>query len=372
MTMSATITIDQPLDQGVRTLLRTLLEKGAVRAVLTLRRLEGGGGVAHCLVTDTAALDDAYPLLPVMPAQGGQVLSHLTQEEPLKEPVAAIVRPCEVRSFFELIKRNKGSLDNLVLISPECPGVYPVQRAAGDPLEDDLDAYYTCAAQGKDVDGLRPVCSGCELFEPVGVDMTLRLVGRADLDKVLTVRLDSERAETMAKDLGLGKAMKDDKDPKGLVALREARAEGKALLREEMDFPGEDMSGFISTFGKCIGCHACSKVCPICYCQMCYFEAKAAAAGPTWWRNDLSKKGATRAPPGTVFFQVGRLLHMGISCVACGMCEDVCPVDIPIGRIFKLVGEASQGVFEYVPGRDPAEEIPIRTFVEDELHEVER
>jgi hypothetical protein len=54
------------------------------------------------------------------------------------------------------------------------------------------------------------------------------------------------------------------------------------------------------------------------------------------------------------------------------MCEDVCPVDIPIGQIFKKVGEAAQGIFEYVPGRDPAEEIPIRTFVEDELHEVER
>jgi formate dehydrogenase subunit beta len=54
------------------------------------------------------------------------------------------------------------------------------------------------------------------------------------------------------------------------------------------------------------------------------------------------------------------------------MCEDVCPVDIPVARIFKQVGEAAQAVFDYVPGKDPEEEIPIRTFVEDELHEVER
>lgn len=370
--MTTTITIGKPLDEGVRTLLVTMLEKGAVKAVLTLRRLEDGNGVVHCLVTDPAALDRAVPLLPVMPAQGGQVLSHLTQEEPFKEPVAAVVRPCEVRAFYELVKRNKGFLDNLVIISPECPGVYPVQRASGDPLEDDLDDYWSAASGGKNADELRAVCKGCELFEPIGVDMTLRLVGRSDLGKALTVRLDSERAEGLAKELGLGNAKKDEKDPKGLEALRAARAEGRAALLEELDFAGEDMAEFIMTFGKCIGCHACSKVCPICYCQMCYFEAKAAAAGPSWWRNDLQRKGAARAPPGTVFFHVGRLLHMSISCVACGMCEDVCPVDIPVSRIFKRVGEAAQDVFDYVPGKDPEEEIPIRTFVEDELHEVER
>ncbi len=227
--MTATITIDKPLDEGVRALLRSMLEKGTVRAVLTLRRLEDGGGVAHCLVTDPAALAEAVPLLPVMPAQGAQVLSHLTQEEPFKEPVAAVVRSCEARAFVELVKRNQAFGDNLVLISPECPGVFPVQRVSGDPMDDDIDAYWKATSEGKGADGLRPVCTGCELFEPIGVDMTLRLVGRSDLDKVLTVRLDTQRAEDMVKDLGLGKAKEDGKDPKGLEALRSARAKGRAI-----------------------------------------------------------------------------------------------------------------------------------------------
>jgi formate dehydrogenase subunit beta len=370
--MTATITIGKSLDEGVRTLLMSMLERGKVKGVLTLRRLEEGGGVAYCLVTDPEALAEAVPLLPVMPAQGGQVLSHLTTEEEFREPVAAVVRPCEVRGFVELVKRNKGFLENLVLISPECPGVFPVQRAHGDPMDKDLKAYWKAASEGKGAEGIRPVCTGCELFEPMGVDMTLRLVGREDLDKALTVRLDSDRAEEMVKDLGLGKTKEDGKDPKGLEALRSARASGHKALTEELDLSGEDMSEFIRSFGRCIGCHACSKVCPICYCQMCYFESKATSAGPEWWRSDLQRRGATRSPPGTVFFHLGRLLHTGISCVACGMCEDVCPVDIPVGRIFKKVGEASQGIFDYVPGKDPGEEIPIRTFVEDELHEVER
>jgi formate dehydrogenase subunit beta len=370
--MSSTITIGKPLDEGMRALLTALLESKAVRAVLTLRRLEEGGGVAYSLVTDPKAIAEAVPLLPVMPTSGGQVLSHLTQEEELKEPVAAVVRPCEVRGFVELVKRNKGFMENLILISPECPGVFPLRMAVGDPIDDEVAAYWKAAAEGTAAPGVRAVCGGCERFEPMAVDMTVRLIGVKDMDKRLTVRLETERAEELVKGLKLDTGKGVDKDPKALEAFRELRARGGSALREELDLFGEDMASFIETFGRCISCHACSKACPICYCQMCYFEAKAAAMGPTWWRNDLLKKGAARAPPGTVFFHVGRLLHMSISCVACGMCEDVCPVDIPVARIFKQVGEAAQEMFEYVPGKDVDEEIPIRTFVEDELHEVER
>jgi formate dehydrogenase subunit beta len=66
-----------------------------------------------------------------------------------------------------------------------------------------------------------------------------------------------------------------------------------------------------------------------------------------------------------------RLAHVGISCVGCGSCEDACPVNIPLGIIFKQVGEDVQGVFDYVPGRTLEEEIPLKTFETEEYEEVE-
>ena len=39
--------------------------------------------------------------------------------------------------------------------------------------------------------------------------------------------------------------------------------------------------------------------------------------------------------PEPLLFQLGRMSHMSLSCVSCGMCEDACPVDIPVGRIFQ-------------------------------------
>ncbi len=62
---------------------------------------------------------------------------------------------------------------------------------------------------------------------------------------------------------------------------------------------------------------------------------------------------------------------MGISCVGCGMCSDVCPADIPVSSIFMKVGESVQKMFNYLPGRDVEEDIPITTFEEQELEEVE-
>ena len=76
-------------------------------------------------------------------------------------------------------------------------------------------------------------------------------------------------------------------------------------------------------------------------------------------------------PPNTVTFQMGRLAHMAISCVGCGMCSDVCPADIPVSNIFSKVGESVQKMFDYLPGRDVNESIPITTFEEQELEEME-
>ena len=75
-------------------------------------------------------------------------------------------------------------------------------------------------------------------------------------------------------------------------------------------------------------------------------------------------------PPRTLLFHLGRLTHMGISCVACGTCSEVCPADIPISSVFKLVGEAIEKRFDYVPGEDPAEEVPLLKFELEELEEV--
>ena len=78
-----------------------------------------------------------------------------------------------------------------------------------------------------------------------------------------------------------------------------------------------------------------------------------------------------RVPPGTIYYQLGRLDHIAISCVACGACSDVCPVDIPVSLIFKKIGESVQKMFDYVAGKDLDEDLPLSTFKKEELLEYE-
>jgi formate dehydrogenase subunit beta len=72
-----------------------------------------------------------------------------------------------------------------------------------------------------------------------------------------------------------------------------------------------------------------------------------------------------------VMFHLGRVTHMATSCVSCGMCEDVCPVDIKVSQFFKYMGANIQKIFDYVPGINREVTLPLLTFREEEFREAE-
>jgi hypothetical protein len=42
-------------------------------------------------------------------------------------------------------------------------------------------------------------------------------------------------------------------------------------------------------------------------------------------------------------------------------------VEIPVGTVFRAVGQKAQAIFDYHPGRSLAEAAPVQEFREDEL-----
>jgi formate dehydrogenase subunit beta len=73
----------------------------------------------------------------------------------------------------------------------------------------------------------------------------------------------------------------------------------------------------------------------------------------------MRNKGYLKMPTDKVMFHLGRLTHVAISCVGCGMCELYCPNNVPIFKMFKIVGLSLQKSFEYTPGRSIDEPLPI-------------
>jgi formate dehydrogenase subunit beta len=110
--------------------------------------------------------------------------------------------------------------------------------------------------------------------------------------------------------------------------------------------------------------------CPICYCRECIFRTPTFEHESALYYQWAGRKGAVRMLPDTLLFHLTRLNHMVTSCVGCGMCTEACPADIPVGTVFRAVGEKVQAIFEYHPGRSLEEIAPVQEFREDELTEL--
>ena len=359
---------DKSAEDGVRELLRFLLESGKVKGAFTLSKLNEKGAVAYLLIADSQKIDDAVPLFPLMPTNAGKMLSLITSEEPATEPIAAVVRPCELRAFVELVKRNRGSLENLLLISPTCGGVYPLKSASEGGIAEKQPQYWEAVAKGDIAPDLRPACRTCVHFVPYTADITIDLIGSKNTDKECRLLLNTEKAIQFT-DGFAGDISQAGAEPTELRQLRIKREAEREKLFSETQIEG--IKELIDIFGSCIGCHGCSKVCPICYCNLCYFESTANEYTAHTYDAELARKDGMRVPPGTVFYHLGRLIHIATSCVGCGLCSDVCPVDIPVSTIFQKASQPAQELFGYVPGKDVEEPLPLSTFEKEEFAYVE-
>ena len=368
--MTKTLKINKNVEQGILELLKFLLDSGKVSGFFTLKKINKEGAVAYSLITRSDELEDAVPLFPLMPVNAGKLLSRFSLRGKPDKPVAAVVKPCELRAFIELVKREQGSLENIFFISSTCGGAYPIEMAVDGDVENNLSKYWEAVKKGEIPAQLRPACRGCVEFIPYTADMTVDLVGKEDIDKRCTILLNTSNGEELVQDMK-GDFLEKELDKKILDKFQNKRETERKKLFDEIEAKMKGLDGFIDIFGKCLGCHGCSKVCPICYCTLCEFESPDSEYKPSNYESDLKKRGGLRVPPGTIYFQIGRLDHIAISCVGCGACEDVCPVDIPISIIFKKIGESVQKLFDYIPGRDVEEEIPLLTFEKEEFTEFE-
>lgn len=361
---------------ALRSFLKRLMDEGIVDAILV--PLENGGGVVAALVTDSAMLKDANPLLPVMPINTSRAVSALTgKQAPAK--LGVVLRSCEIRALVELVKLQQVTLDDVTLIGIDCSGTCELDEFLisdawhRENRSTSLNDYLAAAHEGNEPQispTLRTACRMCIHPTPENVDIHIRLFG-ADTTVVLPLTVKDEIAEKLQlTESAQGEAWSIESSSKAIARITAGRQEFRekelAGIRARMNVDG----GISSLFTDCIRCHNCSTACPICYCKTCLFKTAAFDHEPEYYLNAARRKGATRMLGDTLLFQITRLNHMSASCVSCGMCTSACPANIPVGSIFSAVGEQVQAVFEYVPGHDVTEGLPLITFQPNEWTEV--
>ncbi len=367
--MPKVLKIKKGVEEGINDFLKFLLESGKVKGIFTLKKTNENGAVSYSLITHLDELKKAVPLFPLMPVNAGKVLSAFTLLEATKDTVAAVLRPCEIRSFIELVKRFQGSMENFLLISLTCGGVFPLKSAVNGEVKKLLPIYWESIKKGNISSNIRPTCQTCEHFIPYQADMTIAIVEKKNTDKECNIFLNTDKGENFAKEAP-GDIVFEEMDTNEITELKNKRKTQKKKLYEELGIEKLEFKTLIKIFSACLSCHACSHACPICYCTLCDFESKIFEYKPSSYNMELNQKGGIRVPPGTLFFHIGRMVHMGVSCVGCGMCSDVCPVNIPVSMIFSMVGDSLQKMFEYLPGKDIEESIPFGTFKTEEFAEI--
>jgi formate dehydrogenase subunit beta len=364
--MTKVLSIDKSPEDGLKELLRFLLENGKVKGVVTLRKTGEDDDISYSLIPNPDDIESTVPLFPLMPVNLAKQLSRLTLIEAATEPIAVVLRPCELRAFVELVKRTQGSLENILFISSTCGGVYPLKMAVEGNIGEHLPEYWKAVGQGELVPNTRLACQACEYFVPYTADITVSLLSNKGIDKETTLLLNTEKGESIVEGIS-GKFSEGELDTAAIEQIRSRRKAEKEKLSDEAELKNLGIDEVTKTFSRCIGCRNCSKVCPACYCHVCFFETETSEHRPLYYETELEKTGCVNMLSDTIFYHLVRLFHVSTSCTGCGQCADVCPANIPLWAISLKMAEGVQQAFDYLPGKNIEEGLPITTFVPEEF-----
>jgi formate dehydrogenase subunit beta len=360
---------------ALRGFLRALLEQGGMDGILVQQQLPMKNVVMPALITDPEKLDAADPLAPAFPLNAAKMVSKLTRK-PLSAQVAAVLRPCEIRAFIELIKLKQGSLDEVVLVGIDCLGAYgnvDYPRFVAEGANGATQRFYRNIMEGKgtacqDFD-LSPACKACEYPIPDNADLLIGLVG-VDLQAELWVKANTEKGQNVLDTLSLPEVSEPEGRKAAIADLTKQRIAYRDSMFAETSEATSDLQKLTRYLASCVNCYNCRVACPVCYCKECVFLTNVFEHEPSQYLRWARRKGVLKMPTDTVFFHLTRMIHMSTACIGCGQCSNACPNGVPVMEIFRTIAGRTQRAFNYEAGRSLEDEPPLSVFREGEFSEL--
>ena len=371
----------------VTSLLKFALESGTVDSVLTVKARDDDryDGVPVFITDPKELIETAGSLHCTSPNIARFLKEYLDGASSMR--IAVIVKPCDAKAIIELAKREQIKLDNLLLIGLNCTGTLPSAKAKAmmkeefgvDPAEvvaeDIEDNKLTIRLRDgteKEKDlaeleergrGRRDNCRRCETNIPIMADIACGKWGTTG-ENTTFIEVCSEKGSDFIEAAIEAGCIKVEQPSGDAIETRRRKDEVATELArqwQEKDFASlkemssvEKFNYWFDQFSHCIKCYGCRDACPICYCKDCSLEA------------DRGFVLAGEVPP-DVMFPMVRITHVMDSCVNCGQCQDVCPMELPLSRLIFMLSRELAGIFHYEPGSDVNELPPLRTVTDQEL-----
>jgi formate dehydrogenase subunit beta len=366
---------NQDIVASLQTFLKSVLAQDQIGGMLVAQHLPMKNVVMPTLVTDSEALETADPLAPSFPLNAAKLVSRLTRK-PAGATIAAVLRPCEIRAFVELVKLHQGSKENLILIGIDCLGAYQNSDYTRMAQKDEEKATQKfcekmLSGNGTDSDEIQisNACKACEHPVAEGADLTIGLLG-VPVKDYLWVKAGTAAGEKILDQLNFASADEPGDRAKTIESLIEKRQAYRDRMFEENHEATGNIESLATYLAGCVNCYNCRVACPVCYCRECVFVTDVFDHEPSQYMRWARRKKLIKMPTDTVFYHITRLAHMSTACVGCGQCSNACPNDIPVMELFRTVAQKTQDAFEYEAGRSLEEPPPLSVFKEDEFKEL--
>lgn len=361
MTTFAILKTDAHLRTAVSAFLKKILTEKQAEGVLAAGPTPYSPLPMPMLFTDPDKIETAVPLAPAAPFNTARQAASLLRYETGKR-LALVLRPCEIRALIELAKLKQCSLDNALIIGIECLGRMENQ-AFLESVSSDPDLSETFYQNASLQDRICQACKVCTKFEPKNADISLCVIGMDEASQ-LGLSADTDAGAQVLKQLGLEPCKEPELRQERIHDLLEKRSGQKKALMAEVRERTDSIEKFQEYFATCLNCYNCRVACPVCYCKECVFLTDVFSHDPEVLFRRAARKGMIKLPADTTMFHMTRMAHMAHACVGCGHCTSVCPSHIPVADIFIRVSEEVQTLYDYDPGRDIKDPIPLLVFDE--------
>ncbi|PKL59740.1 MAG: formate dehydrogenase, partial [Methanomicrobiales archaeon HGW-Methanomicrobiales-4] len=283
--------------------------------------------------------------------------------------LAVVVKGCEAKAIFELAKRNRIDLEDLLLIGLNCSGtISPLtaRRMVSEKFEIDPDivediffAQGRCLVQTpdsvrsvsieeieQDGYGRRLCCQRCLTRIPRQCDLVCGdwgVIGDYTGSTTFVEVCSKKGADILHSSIQSDHIRIESADPNGVEVRARVEEAMQTLSRKNRtdQFSGIStgdrlLQRMMLEMSRCIKCYQCTEACPLCLCEDCLIKKP--------W---LVKPG--QVPPPFMFHLI-RVSHIADSCINCGQCEDRCPMDIPNSLFMNALQAELEIMFGYHAG----------------------
>ncbi len=309
------------------------------------------------LISDTAHMENLEPLAPAAPFNSAKQAASVLKSNTNKK-IAFLLKPCEKRALVELVKLSQCSIENALIITADCLGRMENSTYLG--LIEDAPGLIEAFLQDKSFqDKITSSCSVCTQFTDSGSDIHVNLIGCSGSAVFVP---QTENGEAVFKKFECDRADIPTARENEVEQITKKHTENMETLSDNVLSKTKDVEKFQELIATCLNCYNCRTACPVCYCKECVFLTDIFNHMPETLLNRADKKGIIKLPTDTTMFHMTRLAHMSHACVGCGHCSSVCPSNIPVADIFKIVSKNTQDFFGYIPGENTDEKIPYLNY----------